>query len=863
MKKSYFLLRRGPIYALMMSLPVLFSSCSEEDKTPEVPEFGVAWELAQHRKATLNNVRYDLHIEVPRRRTERLKGTNTVSFALAEAGQPVVLDFKVPEDHLQTVSLAGDSIPYTFENGHIVVPARYFHRGENQLKLTFDLGDQSLNRQDDFLYTLLVPDRASTAIPCFDQPNLKARYKLCLTIPEDWEALANGALEQEERQDSLKVLTFAETRPLPTYLFDFVVGDFQKVTSEVGGRRMTLLHRETDTASVRRNVPVIFDLHLTALNWLESYTGIEMPFQKFDFALIPSFQYGGMEHPGAITYKASSLFLDENATQNQELGRASLIAHETAHMWFGNLVTMNWFDDVWMKEVFANFMAAKIVNPSFPDIDHELRFTLAHYPGAYSVDRTAGTHPIQQKLGNLKDAGTLYGAIIYQKAPIVMRMLEREIGEDAMRRGLQEYLTTHSYGNATWDDLIDLLDRQSEENLEVWNRQWIKQAGMPEILVEPVNEESRPPGGVVLTLNNHQNSQGWTQKLQLACIGPEEHQRVLGDFDDKSILVRLDTPMASLQLIIPNTDGYGYGFFALDEASKSYLLSNINQLERPMWRGVSWLNLWENMLNRRVEPAALLPALMEGVKVEPDPLIRQQVLGYLESLYWKFLPEAKRRAATNEVEHALWSAFEATEDRRLKTAIFNTYRSVAESETGTNRLMDIWSKTLEVEGLSLSENDYIDLAFQLAVRGVPHSMDLLDQQIDRTQNADRKARMQFIKPALSPDESTRDAFFTSLREEEHRQVESWVQEALGWLHHPLRAASAEKYIAPTLELLEEIQATGDIFFPKRVLDNTFGGHRSPAVLTAVEQFLSERPDYPENLRNKILQAADLTFRAAR
>ena len=126
--------------------------------------------------------------------------------------------------------------------------------------------------------------------------------------------------------------------------------------------------------------------------WLEDYTGIPYPFGKFDFVLIPSFQFGGMEHAGAILYNAASLMLDESATQNQLLERASIIAHETAHMWFGDLVTMRWFNDVWMKEVFANFMAAKIVNPSFPQVNHELRFLLAHYPAAYQVDRTAGTN---------------------------------------------------------------------------------------------------------------------------------------------------------------------------------------------------------------------------------------------------------------------------------------------------------------------------------------------------------------------------------------------------------------------------------------------------------------------------------------
>src|SRR5688500_7929841 len=170
-----------------------------------------------------------------------------------------------------------------------------------------------------------------------------------------------------------------------------------------------------------------------------------------------------MEHAGAILYNQAGLMLDESATQNQLLERASVIAHETAHMWFGDLVTMQWFDDVWMKEVFANFMAAKIVNPSFPEVNHDLRFLLAHYPAAYQVDRAAGTNAIRQHLGNLSDAGQMYGPIIYQKAPIVMRQLEMMVGEEPFRAAMREYLRRYAFGNATWLDLVRILDARSEE----------------------------------------------------------------------------------------------------------------------------------------------------------------------------------------------------------------------------------------------------------------------------------------------------------------------------------------------------------------------------------------------------------------
>src|SRR6185436_19304609 len=141
----------------------------------------------------------------------------------------------------------------------------------------------------------------------------------------------------------------------------------------------------------------------------------------------------------------------------------------TSHMWFGDLVTMRWFDDVWMKEVFANFMAAKIVNPTFPEINHELRFLYSHYPAAYDVDRTEGTNPIRQRLDNLNEAGSLYGAIIYQKAPIVMRQLEALMGADTFRQGLREYLGRYAFANASWTDLIAILDARTPADLAAWS----------------------------------------------------------------------------------------------------------------------------------------------------------------------------------------------------------------------------------------------------------------------------------------------------------------------------------------------------------------------------------------------------------
>ncbi len=371
----------------MLSLLLAMTLATQTGSAP--PGRGISETLAQERAAVIRALRYDLSFIVPTDVGEPVQGRATVRFTLA-APHRVVFDFAQPPDRIRTVMSGGAAVEPQFQDGHLVIPADVTKAGENEIVIEFVAGNEPFNRDREFLYTLFVPARAHRAFPCFDQPDLKARYTLSLDVPAGWETIANSPVTATESDARRTRVRFAETPPIPTYLFSFVTGRFSVETARRNGREFRMLHRETDAAKVARNRDAIFDLHAAALAWLEDYTAIPYPFAKFDFVAVPSFQFGGMEHPGAILYNATGLLLDETATQNQMLDRASLIAHETSHMWFGDLVTMQWFNDVWMKEVFANFMAGKIVNPSFPQVNHELRFLLANYPAAYQIDRTAG-----------------------------------------------------------------------------------------------------------------------------------------------------------------------------------------------------------------------------------------------------------------------------------------------------------------------------------------------------------------------------------------------------------------------------------------------------------------------------------------
>src|SRR4051812_8490841 len=524
------------------------------------PGIGISEALAHERSARITNLRYDLAFTIPAEKTKPVGGRALIRFTLADTEQPVVLDYAPDRaGFLRSVEANGVPAEVRQVNGHIIVPKEALRAGDNSLSFDFNAGDAPLNRSDDFLYTIFVPARAHQAFPCFDQPDLKARWSLALDVPEGWQALGNGAELERETRDGRTRLRLVATQPISTYLFAFAAGKFSVEQADRNGRTFRMFHRETDAAKVARNRDAIFDLHASTLQWLEQYTGIPYPFGKFDFLLVPAFQFGGMEHPGAIFYNASGLMLDESATQDQMLGRASVIAHETAHMWFGDLVTMRWFTDVWMQEVFSTRRGAKIVNPQFPAINHDLRYLVEYCPSACGADRTAGTNEIRQPLGNLDEAGTLYGAIIYQKAPIVMRQLETLLGSDQFRDGLREYLKKYSYGNATWPELISILDARTPEDLAAWSHGWVEERGRPIVTTE-------------LKLSNGKISRlSFTQRDPIEGRGLVWNQRIkvaVGSADRVTLVPvalnarRVDVPAARglpAQFVLANGGGIAYG----------------------------------------------------------------------------------------------------------------------------------------------------------------------------------------------------------------------------------------------------------------------------------------------------------------
>ena len=826
---------------IAIAATLLLSSCQTHEKKNKLYEEGISLELAQLRKQEIKELKYGLSFSIPEQKQEAVEGEARISFLL-QRPQEIILDFRESADKIKEVSVNGQPSEYTFLNEHLVLPEASTIEGKNEVHICFTVGDQSLNRNEEYLYTLLVPDRARTVFPCFEQPNLKAEFTLQLEVPAEWEAVSNSSIASEENIDGRKHIAFLPTEPLSTYLFSFVAGKLKKVEYADGERILTAYHRETDAKKVAQ-LDIIFQQVAASLHWLEEYTDIPYPFAKYSFIILPGFQYGGMEHTGATLYNDTRMFLSEHPTLDEELARAKLIAHETAHMWFGDYVTMDWFNDVWTKEVFANYFAACITEPLFPNVNHSLNWMKTYTSASLAEDRTPGSNSIRQPLDNLRNAGLIYGNIIYNKAPVMMQKLVEIMGEEAYQEGIRKYLKTYAYGNATWDDLIAILDARSEEDLASFSDVWVNQKGMPHITFTnrcgQLEIRQRDPLNRGLL---------WPQSFQITFQGAEESTSVEVNLTNETFA--LTVPLGT-QAILPNTDGRGYGLFIPDEESKKWILAHWQETSDDTARQSLLMLLYENYQHRLISDKEWMEALMNGLKSEKNVLIASTLCSYLG--------EPWQRSGNETWEEEIWKWSESHPLASCRLQLIRCLISNARAPKSIDKLYQLWKKQSHP---MLNERDYMTLAYELALHCPERYESLRDTQRKRITNPDRRRQFDFIVQAVTPDTLQMDAFFQSLLKAENRRIEPWAASALAYLNHPLRQSYAVKYIRPGLEVLEEVQRTGDIFFPKNWASALLRNHKSKEAYQEVQAFFEAHPGYSPLLKNKILQAAWPLYREA-
>ena len=331
--------------------------------------------------------------------------------------------------------------------------------------------------------TQFEPTDARRAFPCWDEPAKKATFEVTLVFSDEYQAVSNTPVVEEAFPGpGLKSVRFAETPIMSTYLLVFIVGNLTSIKERADGGTTVGVWT---TPGKEDQASFALDTSVKLLSYFNEYFGIPYPLPKLDHIAIPDFAAGAMENWGAVTYRETALLVDpDNSSAGTRQRVAEVIAHEMAHMWFGDLVTMEWWDDLWLNESFASWMGNKAVDWLFPEWEMWTQFVNMDTNRALSLDGLKNSHPIEQAVKNPAEVSQLFDAISYSKGASVIRMLENFLGEESFRKGLNRYLSSHMYDNARTEDLWSALETESGRPVTAIMDSWVKQMGYPVLQVE-------------------------------------------------------------------------------------------------------------------------------------------------------------------------------------------------------------------------------------------------------------------------------------------------------------------------------------------------------------------------------------------
>jgi len=840
---------------------------------------GVPHVLATERAKYVRDVRYALSLDVTR--PDTATGSVVVQFSLRSIRE-VILDFRGLG--VSRIVANGRPLPSAdssiWNRAHLRIPASHTRAGVNQVEITFAspiaaAGASIIRSRDaadgqEYLYTLLVPSDANLLFPCFDQPDLKARVTLSVTAPRRWNVLANGAaLRIDSASVTAATHRFAETQPISTYLIAFAAGPYAKVSQArvlaSGAPAATVSMWVRASRLKEAEADSLIASNVQALRWLGDWFGVPYPFGKYDFLLAPVFPFGGMEHPGAVFYNEQSFIYRERPTASQLLGRQATIFHEVAHQWFGDYVTMEWFDDLWLKEGFATYMAAKMQAAIAPESSPWKTFYLRNKPVAYGTDATAGTTPVWQRLDNLDQAKSNYGPIVYNKAPGILRQLNYLVGERQFQAGIRRFLGEHPYGNATWRDLLRSVGAASGRDLTRWGAQWILRPGMP-----VVEQDVATSGGRITRLALTQRAAqpalsgdgAWPMRLSLLLYyadGPAI--RIPVQFSHRTTVVAAARGRRTPDFIFANDGDYGYAIVLPDSASVSWLEQHVGTVRDELQRAMLWGALWDLVREARLSPARYAAAALRALPAERDEQIAASLIARISVALGRYGSETLVQAQQPIFERVLLSGATDT------TLAYGQRKSQLDALIGSARTpdalarIDQWLDRDSAAGLPLRAPTRWAIVHRLMAHRYETAQQRLAAEAARDSSSEGQ-RQRFVAGAAAPDAANKREYFvrwfgdSTLNEE-------WVTSSLRTFHDPDHGASTQSFLVPSLDTLPWIQRNRRIFFLGAWLSAAIGGQSSPESLRLIDDWLAAHPALAPDLRRKVLQTRDELERTVR
>lgn len=825
---------------------------------------GIPRELARERAALISDLHYRLAFTlVPH--ASSTSGHAEISFQLKSAAAPLLIDYR--EGTASKLEINGSAVPVVAENGHIVLPQDKLRAGENKLAIDFSSpvapAGKAITRFEDkddgneYIYTLFVPMDASMAFPCFDQPDLKGRFTLDVTVPVGWTVISNT--DSGADRDSHIRVQFAETKPISTYLFAFAAGPFKKVHETAGLPGVWV--RQSQYQRAIAEASELQEITARGMKFLEQYFEQPFPFPKYDLVLIPGFAYGGMEHAGATFLREESVLFRTAPTHSDLIGRDLLTLHELTHQWFGDFTTMRWFDDLWLKEGFAQYMAYRALSELKPDEHVWQRFYLAIKPAAYAIDATLGTTPIYQNIDNLQNAKSAYGAIVYSKAPGLLRQLAFILGDEHFRDGLRIYLHEHEYGNAEWADLVHAFERASGRSLQEWASAWIRRRGMPQVDVSWSCSAGK--------LRNFKLSQH--DVLNEGGVWPIAMQVLLSYNDASPVRLGVEMTRATAKLseadgracpafVFANDEDYAYGRFLLDRESRRSVENHLGSIGDLFERSLLWGSLWDSVRQAQLAPWDYLSLTRHFVPAENDESLSQSLANNTVTALHRYVHPQTRAEFVPSFESIAAERMEHAQEQGLRIVWFRAFRAVAETSGGRERLKELLDGKLQVPGVQLRPLDRWRMVTALIALSDKDANGVFEAERQRDHTGDG-LKYAYVAEAARPDAATKRKYFDDYLHNSMRP-EDWVEQSLGAFNYWNEAELTLPNLRPALEALPQIKRERKIFFVLGWLGAFIDGQQSAAADDLVHEWLKTASIDPD-LRLKVLEFVDDLDRAVK
>ncbi|MFF7983517.1 aminopeptidase N [Streptomyces sp. NPDC007901] len=848
-----------------------------------MPGENLSRDEARERAALLSVDGYDVALDVrsavgeSRAEPRTFRSVTTIRFRCNEPGASSFADLIAPS--VTAVTLNGKDLDpgEVFDGTRIALEDL---AAENELvvdaQCAYSRTGEGLHRFVDpedgevYLYTQYEPADSRRVFAGFEQPDLKAPFRFEVRAPEEWTAWSNGAGELADG-----VWRFAETKPISTYITCVVAGPYHYVTDSYSRSLPDGSTLEIPLGAMcRKGLAPYFDaddvflVTKQGLDFFHEHFDYPYPFGKYDQAFVPEYNLGAMENPGLVTFREEYIFRGR-VTQASYEARANVILHEMAHMWFGDLVTMVWWDDLWLKESFADFMGT-FANVGATRFDGAwITFANRRKAWAYRADQLPSTHPITADIRDLQDAKLNFDGITYAKGASVLKQLVAYVGQDAFLEGARRYFKRNAYGNTRLDDLLSVLQETSGRDMSAWAHQWLQTAGVnsltPQVLLDG---EGRVAELAVLQeaaeahpeLRPHRVAIGLYRRTAEGAL--ERYARVETDVDGPRTVIGELAGAEAPELVLVNDDDLTYCKIRFDDTSLATLRDHLGALTDPLARALCWSALW-NLTRDALLPARdFVDLVLRFAGRESDIGVLQMLQAWAGSALTHYVAPRWRDAAGRLLaEGALRELRQAEPGSEHQLAWARFFASTATGEDDFGLLRELLAGTASIDGLDVDQELRWAFLEPLAAHGAADESDLA-AELARDDTASGK-RHQVRCLAARPSAAVKAQAWAQVVESQalsNALVEATIAGFAQPTQRDLLAPYAEKYF----EVIARIWADRSIQIGMDVVRGLYPSLQDrPQTLEATDAWLSAHADAPPALRRLVLEARDDLARALR